>query len=170
MNRLLILAVATWSGVVAAAGTLTIRARVVDGDTLELADGNRVRLWGIDAVEGSQVCRRDGRPWRCGDDATEALRRLIDGRKLACEARDVDRYGRAVAVCRVDGADIGAELVRQGWALDDERYSRRCLCRRTGGSQGRAGGAVGGRVRFAVGVARAAAIEGMRGDLGPEPS
>ena len=123
MNRLLILAVVTWSGVVAAAGTLTIRASVVDGDTLELADGNRVRLWGIDAVEGSQVCRRDGRPWRCGDDATEALRRLIDGRKLACEARDVDRYGRAVAVCRVDGADIGAELVRQGWALDDERYS-----------------------------------------------
>ena len=42
MNRLLILAVATWSGVVAAAGTLTIRARVVDGDTLELADGNLI--------------------------------------------------------------------------------------------------------------------------------
>ena len=101
MNRLLILAVVTWSGVVAAAGTLTIRASVVDGDTLELADGNRVRLWGIDAVEGLQVCRRDGRPWRCGDDATAALRRLIGGRKLACEARDVDRYGRAVAVGEV---------------------------------------------------------------------
>ena len=65
---------------------------VRDGDTLELADGKRVRLWGIDAVEGSQLCRRDGRPWRCGDDATAALRRLIDGRTLACDARDVDRY------------------------------------------------------------------------------
>jgi endonuclease YncB( thermonuclease family) len=106
-----------------AAGTLTIRASVVDGDTLELADGNRVRIWGIDAVENAQVCHRDGRPWRCGDDATAALRRLIDGQKVACEARDVDRYGRMIAVCLVDGADIGSEMVRQGWALDYERYS-----------------------------------------------
>ena len=121
---MLILAVALWPIVAAAGGTLTMRASVIDGDTLELADGNRVRLWGIDAVEGSQVCRRDGRPWRCGDDATAALRRLIDGRKLACDARDVDRYGRVIAVCRVDAADIGAEMVRQGWALDYERYSR----------------------------------------------
>jgi len=124
MNRLLILAVAIWPGSAAAEAILTIRASVIDGDTLELADGKQVRLWGIDAVEGSQVCRRDGQPWRCGDDATAALRRLIDGQKLACEAQDVDRYGRVVALCRVDGVDIGSEMVRQGWALAYERYSR----------------------------------------------
>jgi endonuclease YncB( thermonuclease family) len=28
-----------------------------------------------------------------------------------------------IAVCLVDGADIGSEMVRQGWALDYERYS-----------------------------------------------
>jgi endonuclease YncB( thermonuclease family) len=28
-------------------------ARVIDGDTLDLA-GERIRLWGIDAVEGDQ--------------------------------------------------------------------------------------------------------------------
>jgi endonuclease YncB( thermonuclease family) len=28
-----------------------------------------------------------------------------------------------VAVCRVGGRDIGAELVREGWALDYRRYS-----------------------------------------------
>jgi len=124
VSRALVLAIALWSGIAAAATTLTIRASVIDGDTLELADGKRVRLWGIDAIEGSQVCRRDGQPWRCGDDATAALRRLVDGRKLACGARDVDRHGRVVAVCRVNGADIGAEMVRQGWALDYEKYSR----------------------------------------------
>ena len=32
--------------------------------------------------------------------------------------RDRDRYERIVAVCRIEGWDIGAELVRQGWALD----------------------------------------------------
>ena len=48
-------------------------ARVIDGDTLELSTGERIRLWGIDAPEGSQVCQRDGHPWQCGDDAAAAL-------------------------------------------------------------------------------------------------
>jgi endonuclease YncB( thermonuclease family) len=56
---------------------MTDSARVVDGDTLEIADGQRIRLWGVDAVEGSQVCYRDGQPWRCGDNATAALRKLV---------------------------------------------------------------------------------------------
>ena len=98
-------------------------ARVIDGDTLELADGQKLRLWGIDAPEGSQSCQRYGRPWRCGDDATAALEALVAGRKLTCDAHDRDRYGRIVAVCRVDGRDIGAELVHQGWALDYADYS-----------------------------------------------
>jgi hypothetical protein len=40
---------------------------VIDGDTLDLA-GERIRLWGIDAPEGSQIFQRDGRDWQCGDD------------------------------------------------------------------------------------------------------
>jgi endonuclease YncB( thermonuclease family) len=96
--------------------------RVLDGDTLELA-GERIRLWGIDAVEGDQICQRNGRPWRSGDDATAALEALVDGHKLSCEARDVDGYGRTVATCAVGGQDLGAEMVRQGWALDYEWYS-----------------------------------------------
>lgn len=35
--------------------------RVIDGDTLEL-DGDRIGLWGIDAVEGDQICQRGGGP------------------------------------------------------------------------------------------------------------
>jgi endonuclease YncB( thermonuclease family) len=96
---------------------------VIDGDTLDLA-GERIRLWGIDAVEGDQVCQRDGFPWRCGDDATRALEALVNGRDLTCVELDVDRYGRSVATCTVEGQDIGAAMVRSGWALDFERYSR----------------------------------------------
>jgi endonuclease YncB( thermonuclease family) len=92
------------------------------GDTLDL-DGERIRLWGIDAVEGDQVCQRNGRPWRCGDDATAALEALVDGHEITCTERDIDRYGRTVATCSVAGQDIGSAMVRQGWALDYNRYS-----------------------------------------------
>jgi len=47
----------------ALAQTLVGRASVVDGDTLEIR-GERVRLWGIDAVESAQTCLDEaGKPW-----------------------------------------------------------------------------------------------------------
>jgi hypothetical protein len=36
------------------------RASVIDGDTIEL-HGQRIRLWGIDAIESSQLCQLDGK-------------------------------------------------------------------------------------------------------------
>ena len=97
-------------------------ARVVDGDTLEVA-GERVRLWGVDAPERSQTCRLAAQTWRCGRSAAEALGRLVEGREVRCEPRDRDRYGRVVAVCTIDGSDVAATMVREGWALNFERYS-----------------------------------------------
>ena len=41
----------------ALAGDLAGQASVIDGDTLEI--GTRIRLWGIDAPESSQLCRDD---------------------------------------------------------------------------------------------------------------
>ena len=99
------------------------RARILDGDTLELGK-TRVRLHGIDAPESRQSCVVDGHRWACGEKATRALTERIGSRTVGCEERARDRYGRSVAVCRVAGEDLNAWMVRQGWALAYRRYSR----------------------------------------------
>ena len=70
-----------------------------------------VRIWGIDAAETSQVCA-DG--WMAGKQASRVMLDLIRGRKITCEARVTDRYGRTVALCRADGRDLGAAMVSAG--------------------------------------------------------
>jgi endonuclease YncB( thermonuclease family) len=98
-------------------------ATVRDGDSIEI-HGQTIRLYGIDAPEGRQVCRRDGADWRCGQAAAHALAKHIGRRPVSCRPRDRDRYGRSVAVCFVADEDVGAWLVREGWALAYRRYSR----------------------------------------------
>lgn len=92
-------------------------ARVIDGDTFELAGGERVRILNIDAAEmppGSQ----------CGaerDLALAAKARLSEVVRqgevtLVREGRDRDRYDRQLRRVRVDGQDVGDLLVREGLA------------------------------------------------------
>ena len=97
-------------------------ALAIDGDTIELG-GERIRLFGIDAVEASQNCERGGETWACGRDAAAALGAIVEGRNLQCESRDVDRYGRVVAVCTRDGRDIGRAMVRMGLAVALPEFS-----------------------------------------------
>ena len=120
---LAILAVAIIAAGSADPEPITGPARVIDGDTLDVA-GTRIRLHGIDAPEAQQSCQDSaGQPYRCGERATEALVRKIGQAAVACEARDVDRFGRVVAVCRLDGEDLSAWLVSQGWAIAYRRFS-----------------------------------------------
>ncbi|MCA3700774.1 MAG: thermonuclease family protein [Brevundimonas sp.] len=98
------------------------RATVIDGDTLEL-HGQRLRLWGIDAPESRQTCERGGETYRCGQVAANALDRHIAGRPVDCTERDRDRYGRVVVQCSVAGRDIGAWMVRRGYAIRYTAYA-----------------------------------------------
>ena len=102
--------------------TLTGAARIVDGDTIVVA-GEKLRLSGIDAPEIDQICARDGSPWRCGAWARHELAARVKGAILTCEGDARDRYGRLLATCRVEGADLGARLVRDGIAFAYRRYS-----------------------------------------------
>lgn len=108
---------------------------VIDGDTIKLA-GTTYRLWGIDAAEARQVCA-DG--WPAGIEATAALEHLTAGRLVTCEPKTTDRYGRTVALCRADGRDLGAAMVRAGMAWAFTRYSGDYVDQEAAASGDRAG-------------------------------
>lgn len=92
------------------------RAHVGDGDSVTI-DGVRLRLIGIDAPELAQVCHRGGQAHRCGDEAKAHLEDLVGERPLACVWDRLDLYGRGLAHCRAGAVDLGAAMVRDGWAL-----------------------------------------------------
>jgi endonuclease YncB( thermonuclease family) len=101
------------------------QASIIDGDTLGI-HGTRIRLWGIDAPESSQLCRGDASlQYWCGARATNDLDAFIAGRPVSCLPISLGRYGRTVATCSVGGADLGDWLVRNGLALDWPQYSKR---------------------------------------------
>lgn len=100
---------------------VTGAARVIDGDSLVI-NGRSMRIRGIDAPEARQTCTVSGKSVNCGREATAALRRWIARGPAACSGNQTDRYGRLLVVCRVNGTDIGADLVRNGHALDFGDY------------------------------------------------
>ena len=103
----------------AAANSVEGKARIIDGDTLEIG-ARRVHLYGVDAPEPDQRCERDGRHWRCGIEATFAMAALLETHWLTCRQRGIDTTGDMVAVCRVGGPKgmvVNQEIVRRGWAL-----------------------------------------------------
>ncbi len=95
---------------------------VTDGDTVIVAravgragfEARRIRLFGIDAPEGTQ-------PY--GAESTAALSRLVMGKVIDVDMKDVDQYGRLVATVSVGGADVNEALVRAGAAWHYAQYS-----------------------------------------------
>jgi endonuclease YncB( thermonuclease family) len=104
-------------------------ARVIDGDSIVVA-ATEIRLYGIDAPEYRQTCLRAGFAWPCGVEAANVMRRMVAGREIRCRPRDQDRYGRTVAVCFIGALDLGAAMVKGGFAMAygayeaDEREAR----------------------------------------------
>jgi endonuclease YncB( thermonuclease family) len=98
-------------------------AQIVDADTI-YAGSVKIRLSGIDAPEMDQLCL-DGRgqSWSCGIEAKNQLSTFSRNRLWVCELTDVDRYGRSLGSCAIEGEDVSRWLVRNGWALAFRRYS-----------------------------------------------
>ncbi|MDD5347606.1 MAG: thermonuclease family protein [Candidatus Omnitrophica bacterium] len=103
--------------------------RAVDGDTLVLENGERVRLIGIDTPEihESRKLHRDsersGRDIRTikamGEKSFAFTRNLVEGKRVRLEfdVEKNDRYDRLLAyVYLPDGTFVNAEIIKQGYA------------------------------------------------------
>ncbi len=84
-------------------------ARVIDGDTIELTDGRRVRYIGINTPEHDQ-------PYY--EEAVAANRQLVEGKTIQLEkdVETVDQYGRTLAYIWVEGQMANLEIVSGGYA------------------------------------------------------
>jgi endonuclease YncB( thermonuclease family) len=96
--------------------------RVIDGDTVDLADGRRVRLIGYDTPETFEP--RCSKERRLGLKATRRLRQLtknghVDVELVRCSCAPADpdcNYERACGKLSVDGKNVGSVLIAEGLA------------------------------------------------------
>ncbi len=93
--------------------------RVVDGDTLIIADGVRVRFIGIDTPE-----TKDPRKplQKFGPEASGKTKELLSESSRICllsdpDGDELDKYGRRLAyIFTESGVDVNAELLKSGHA------------------------------------------------------
>lgn len=93
--------------------------KVSDGDTITVLTQNKesikVRLYGIDAPETKQDF---------GKASKQYLSSLLAGRIVEVKSNGQDRYGRVLGIIYLDGADINAKTVEEGYAWAFVKYSK----------------------------------------------
>jgi len=93
--------------------------RVVDGDTIVLADGRHVRYIGINTSERGEPSWREAKDYNV---------QKVGGQLVTLEFGQVteDKYGRMLAYVFVGGEMVNAQLLKAGWAhlfvLEPIRY------------------------------------------------
>ncbi len=80
---------------------------IKDGDTFTIANGQLIRLYGLDAPE----------PENCyGPQAAQELSKLVSGKRVVLRESIIDHYRRVVALVYVDGKLVNEAMIRQGFA------------------------------------------------------
>jgi len=129
MRRLLLLSallLTACTAQVAPVGSGPYVERTIDGDTIEvrMEDGTKekIRIIGIDTPETVDPRR----PVGCfGKEASLRMKDLVLHQYVTLEtnpAEDRDRYGRMLRYVLLNGDDIGASMVRDGYAFSYKKY------------------------------------------------
>lgn len=111
--------------------------RVVDGDTFELSNGEKVRLLGIDTPEKYESKKLDKDVEATGKDkktikklgklASDYVKNFVEGKKVRLEREpnyeDKDRYGRLLRwVYLEDGTFVNGKIIKDGYAQVYEKF------------------------------------------------
>ncbi len=97
-------------------------SHVIDGDSLAVESKGRsyqVRLWGIDSPEWGQSF---------SGEAKALCRDMVEGRTIEIQEKYRDRYGRVVALVKVDGRVLNEEMISRGMAWVHIRYCDEEIC------------------------------------------
>ena len=96
--------------------------RVIDGDTILLINGERVRLIGVDTPE----TKHPQKPVQYfGMEAYLFTKQMIDGKeaRFGFDRQKKDRYGRLLAyVYLLDGTFLNAEIIKKGYGFAYTRF------------------------------------------------
>jgi micrococcal nuclease len=94
---------------------------VFDGDTIELDDGRKVRLIGVDAPEVESPYRKRE---SFGDESKAYLSALILKKKISLVVGDPqkDRYGRTLAYVYIGDILVNGRIIRDGWAFAYRKF------------------------------------------------
>lgn len=90
-------------------GDPAVVSRVIDGDTIDLETGERVRLLGINAPERGELYYEEAR---------KALEDLLLEKEVVLERDEInkDQYGRLLRYVYIDDLFVSCEMVRQCYA------------------------------------------------------
>ena len=98
--------------------------KITDGDTIKIFN-KKIRLHGIDTPEKKQICFKNSKEYRCGQEATDALIKKINKKTVVCKVQEkLDRYNRYIGVCFLGNTDLNKWMVRNGYAVAYRRYSK----------------------------------------------
>ena len=97
---------------------------VTDGDSFVVRNNRSklsIRLWGIDAPEFDQPHSKASK---------DALQRLLSNKNLRIILKDIDKYGRIVAIVNVGNISVNSALVANGSAWVHDYYCKEPVCLR----------------------------------------
>ena len=92
------------------------KASIIDGDTIKI-ENEKIRFGGIDTPEKNQIGHEFSK---------KKLKEKIANNIVTCvKEKNKDYWGRTVAECFVNDESISSFMVKNGYACDYEKYSKK---------------------------------------------
>jgi len=92
-----------------------VSTRIIDGDTFDTRQGDRIRLWGIDAPEYPEGCLSEA--------AKKRLEELVMNKNLTITNKGKDNFGRTLALIYDGKLSINQSQITEGMAVYDGKIN-----------------------------------------------